>query len=71
MLPAPGTKLLWADCRMLPAAAKLRHSQGGEDCLSMLQATFFPWKFNILLYVATQLVHEGFGSGLVGNQEQV
>jgi len=56
---------------MLPAAARLKHSEEAEDLLRKLQATFFPWKFNIFLYVAMQLVPEGSISELVGNQEQV
>ena len=71
MLSAPGTELPRADCRMLPAAARLKHSEEAEDLLRKLQATFFPWKFNIFLYVAMQLVPEGSISELVGNQEQV
>lgn len=56
---------------MLPAAAVLKHSEGGIDTLSMLQATSSLWKFIIFLQMPMQLVSEGFSGELVGNQEHV
>lgn len=71
MLPVPSADLLQAGCRMLPVAAILKHSGGGNDILSMLQATSSLCKFIIFLYMAMQLVPEGFVHELVGKQEQV